>query len=395
MSSPISNAGVEPNGPDGQYDQDDSNDRSGQSEPSEPDQPDENNDSDDPDELDGFRGMTKVLIGDSVPNSNPIAIRERVGFIDGLRGAMCMIVIVSHSLSLDKHLTNTLGQYVLNKDRAIDVFWAVSGYALALVDTRERAALTAIGRLPRLMLPVMFLGCVMSTVSIATELKPMTYLRTQKRIIDIFLLGGDGGYNFVHILPLSIGFYGSVALFACHHLFSHTTRPERVGAVIAAITFCTRPEYNFILVGYAIRHHKHWFEGTANGPVISAAAAVVFFVTLYASPLDGRACAPHACVLARYAGAASMFVCILAWPRVESLFDNPVGRFVGRYAFELYIVHYPIVKKLQNWTWLTQFHSTLLLIVALAASFAWVLLIQRHVNNAAQRLSKWFASRIV
>jgi peptidoglycan/LPS O-acetylase OafA/YrhL len=237
--------------------------------------------------------MTKVLIGDGIANSNPMPKRERVGFLDGLRGAMCLVVIISHSLSLDEHLTNTLGQYVLNKHRAraMDVFWAVSGYALALVDTREHAALAAVGRPPRLMLPVMFIGRVMSTVSIATELKPMTYLRTQKRIMDIFLLGGDGGYNFVHILPLSVGFYGSVALFACHHLFSHTARPERVGAVIAAVTFYARHDYNFLFVGYAVRHHKHWFEGTAHGPVISAAAAVVFWRTARRPPPRARICA--------------------------------------------------------------------------------------------------------
>jgi peptidoglycan/LPS O-acetylase OafA/YrhL len=361
-----------------------------------PDDADDSEDTDDPDEeLDGFDGMTKVLIGDTVPNSNPILKNERIGFLDGLRGAMCIIVIISRSLSLNEHLTNTLGQYVLNKNRAIDVFWTASGYTLALVATKEHAALTAIGRLPRLMLPVMFMGCVMSTVSIATELEPMTYLRTQKKILDIFLSEGDGGYNFVHILPLSVGFYGSVALLACHHLFSHTIHPERIGAMIAVVTLYARPDYNFFLVGYAMRHHKHWLENNPHGPVISVAAAVVCFVTLYASPLDGRACDPHGCALARYVGAASTFVCILAWKRVERVFDNPMGRFIGRYAFELYIVHYPIIKKLQNWSWLTGFHPTLLMVMAIAASLAWALLIQRHVNNAALRLSKWLAHRII
>jgi len=359
------------------------------------DDSDDSDDSDDGNELAGFDGMTTVLIGDAVSNSNPIVKpHERVGFLDGLRGMMCMVVIISHSLSLDEHLTNTLGQYVLNKKRAIDVLWAASGYALAMIVTQERAALTAVGRLPRLMLPVMFLGCVMSTVSIATELEPLTYLRTQKLILDIFLMGGDGGYNFVHILPLSVGFYGSIALFALHRLFSNTAHPERIVTVIAAVTLYARPEYNFMLVGYAMRHHSHWFENNSHGPVTSAAAAVVFFVTLYASPLDDRACDPHACALARYLGTASTFVCILSWKRVERVLNNHVGRFLGRYSFELYIAHYPIIKKLQNWTWLTQYHSTLLLVVAMAASFAWALLIQRHVNNGALRLSKWLAIKI-
>jgi peptidoglycan/LPS O-acetylase OafA/YrhL len=72
-----------------------------------------------------------------------------------------------------------------------------------------------------------------------------------------------------------------------------------------------------------------------------------------------------------------------------------MGRFIGRYAFELYIVHYPIIKKLKNWSWLTGFHPTLLMVMAIAASLAWALLIQRHVNNAALRLSKWLALRII
>ena len=361
---------------------------------------DDSDDSDDGNELAGFDGMTTVLIGDAVSNSNPIVKQhERVGFLDGLRGAMCVVVIIFHSLSRvfvpSSHLTSTLGQYVFNGTRAVDVFWAVSGYALALIDTQERAVITAVARLPRLMLPVMFLGCVMSTVSIATELKPMTYLHTQKMILDIFLLEGDGGYNFVHIWTMSVEFYGSIALFACHHLFSHTPRPERVAVVIAALTFYARPNYNFFLIGYVMRHRTHWFEESTKGSVISAAAAIVFFVTLYASPIDGRACAPYACALVRYIGVVSTFVCILASPRVERVFDNPVGRFVGRYSFELYIAHYPIVKKLQNWSWLTQFHPSFLVVVALAASFAWALLIQRHVNNGALRLSKWLAIKIV
>jgi peptidoglycan/LPS O-acetylase OafA/YrhL len=363
------------------------------------------------DDLDGIDVITSVLIGDvAEPPVSEMTPYQRIDFLDGLRGAMCVVVIIFNALeplfATSPRLASTLGQYVLNGHRAVDVFWAVSGYALALIDTRERAALATIGRLPRLMLPVMFIGCVVSTVSFVTELEPLGFLRTQYRLMNCFLRGHNGGSNFdnvcgssfTHIWTMSTAFYGSILLFVCHHLLSHTPRPERVAFAIAVITLYVRPNLNFFLIGYVTRYRKHCFEGSDHAPLISAAAAVVFVVTQYASPLSGSGSVAGSVSgkavgrsLARYLGVISAFVCVLATPRVERIFTNAVARFVGRYSFELYISHYPILKMLQKWPWLVQFNPAFLVAVLLVATFAWSLLIQRHVNAATLRLSKWIA----
>ena len=322
--------------------------------------------------------------------------QARVGFLDGLRGIMCVVVVVFHSLSHVDFPKSTLGHYAVNGGRPVQVFWAVSGYALALVDTRERAAQAAAARLPRLMLPVLFLGLVTSCQAFFMTFDPLEFWKTERNIVDVFLLNSAGGYNFEHIWTMSVELYGSLALFLFHELFKNAEHPGRAVFVLAALAEYISPSYNYFLIGYVLRHRASWFRpyyDSAGGALISAAAAVLYFVTLAAEPRDGAPRAGHGWQMVRYIGVSCAFVCVLSTRYAVSLFDNVVTRFLGRYSFEMYVSHYPIVKKLQNVASLNgQDRAPLLVFVALLCTFAWTLLVQRHVNSASLKLAKKMAS---
>ena len=322
----------------------------------------------------------------------------RVGFLDGLRGTMCVVVIIYHSVQqFPDKLDSTSMQYTLNGKRAVEIFWCVSGYALALVNTRDRAVLAAIGRLPRLMLPVVFLGFVTSVVNFA-----MIFVSTQKDIADNFLLNKHRAFqcfectgqdfNWMHIWTMRVELYGSLALFFGHELLKNTEQPVRLVCAGAVLALYVEPKLNFILIGYVMctwAPPNQWFSkhyDTDVGTLVSGGSLIVFFGTLVANSIDHSRFGPG-WQLVRYIGAASIFVCVLSTRKMERVFDNAVIGFIGRYSFELYISHYPIMQRCYDIPWVKH-HPVTMVPTLLALTFAWSLLVQRHVNAASLVLSK-------
>lgn len=342
--------------------------------------------------------MTIDLSSDDPAEPEPDVIEShtsvgRVAFLDGLRGTMCVVVIVFHAIQQFPE-TLELREYLLSGTRAVDVFWGVSGYALALIDNRDRAVLTVIGRLPRLMLPVVFLGFVTAIISFAIDLDPMVFVSTQKAIAEKFLLndfqfepfGHGQNHNWEHLWTMYIELYGSLALLFGHELFKETKQPVRLVCALALLALYVEPNLNFILIGYVLckwEPVKQWFTkhyNTNAGLLMSGLSLIMFFCTLLANDRQ----------LVRYIGAASIFVCILSTQKMEKVFDNVFTSFFGRYSFELYISHYPILQRCYDIPWVNRYPMAMVATL-LALSIAWSLLVQRHVNTASLVFSKKIA----
>lgn len=335
--------------------------------------------------------------------------RERVQFLDGIRGWMCLTVTVIHSLDIDTPLLETIVQYGLNGPRAVKIFWMVSGYTIALsADDEKKQVTRALGRFPRLFLPASFtallhsiiVGIVKMTTGTSVAEAASHVLGVQRDLFFYYTRGPDRGettpFGFGQLWFMHAELYGSWAAYACHSLFKNAPRPEKIVAVLFVLTMFVDPHLNYILIGYALRFNQRKvsaLRGTRNGNVSCAVAMVFFFGSLYGErsrhlPLEWE--------LVSYVGATSFFICIFTSNAIETLFSNSFIGHIGSISFELYVCHVLFVRRFrEDVRWFQTQHELVTVSSILIASFTWTILVQKYIHKLAVVVTRRLVDDVV
>jgi peptidoglycan/LPS O-acetylase OafA/YrhL len=293
---------------------------------------------------------------------------------------------------------------LLNGKRAVRVFWAVSGYAMALiVDDEKRTALNALNRFPRLVLPVICLVLIAAAVEMVVKavmgrnVELIFHMSKLYNIPKYYLKGGRVNVNtFGQMWTMHVQLYGSWCLYACHSLFKNTVHPSRVVAILAVLSACVNPKLNYVLIGYVLKNTRHNFtqiKYTNRGYVAAVASAIFFVGSLY---FEHSYNPDFHLELVSYAGCASLFICVFLVDAVERIFDNRLAIYLGRISFELYVCHIVFLVWFRRipLPWLVRQNEWVHVVMIVLTSFVWTITVQTRIHRttdvAAKRIARFF-----
>jgi peptidoglycan/LPS O-acetylase OafA/YrhL len=322
---------------------------------------------------------------------------QRKPYLDGLRGYAANIVLVNHLAaallpSIFAVDAPVLG-FLWNGNAAVCIFFVLSGYVLA--DLAENSQLNfvaqALRRYVRLALPMLLtstlawalLACALYHNREAADVTHSWWLRQwygfEPSFADMAIealyrafTGVDCEYN-PNLWTMSIELLGSLYIFALNAISFN--RIIRFVGYAAWSLYNIGYYYPLIAAGALLFEFRHELSATLSRIVPHrktresiALAVFAFAACLCSVPPDSPGTLLRWYTwLPRFAeidndihwhsiGAVLMIAAVLHSSRLQELFANRAGRFLGRISFTVYLIHVPIICSL-----------TALLVVALSA----------------------------
>ena len=338
---------------------------------------------------------------------------ERLHFLDGVRGFMCLVVVVYHVLYTQvdfegkKASANFWAGFVFNGRLAVELFWVTSGFSLACVTLPKSVATTLIARLPRLLIPV--LAFVPVSLMVLGQFDPLLYIK-EPAVLTLSILKSAGPSfrddflraKFGQMWSLEAEIYGSVVVLGITLLRPYIDRPLLPLLLLCVWCYYVFPNILYMVTGVIVRElHLTVFAELKDSRtgVIAAIVALVAFFGMHGfletiNDLGGEWAPnrPRSGLLydwARQLRCASLFSAIGCSTVVASVFESRLALFLGRNSYSAYIIHptviffiEPYIKRL----------PVRLLVVPLTtfwlSEFCW-----RHLDAAAMGWSKRIAWR--
>lgn len=333
---------------------------------------------------------------------------QRVAFLDGARGWACASVVVHHSLfhGHGRELNDRAWFEVLvaNNDgiAAVEMFWAISGFALACAADEKKVVFSALARLPRLYLPVLFavlLFCAVDARSEDTVLDALLRFASRPLLVwntlfEVRAMDRDPALstNFGQLWTLRAEVQGSYLIYLLTFLVHRTSRPKTVLALATACAARASAPLALFAAGMAVRTaHAEVFPRYANKLAMSAVApaALAFHLSVNFLTLHGRKLplCEDWLILARAAGLLCAMSCSA---RVRRCLESRPSLFLGRHSYPVYICHFAFVQQLRRVKAIS--HPMAFLCVVSACSYGLSVAVLARVDAACVAASKMFAS---
>jgi len=327
-----------------------------------------------------------------------VAGATRVEHLDGIRGWMCAIVLVHHCLLYGPESgrvfygTVPWVGYVINGRYAVEMFWVVSGYSLACVSTRGRAAPTAVARLPRLSLPFLFMTVVDWVLQPGGRTARRLF-ETPVQLASYFISGTPLPAGFVHAWTMLVEFRGSILLFAFGSLFQELHQPARLVVPLAAALYFAAPDYLFLLLGFVLKSRPVGasLAGTWTGSALSCLCTAVYFAV---QAVHSERALWNWC---HYTRCAAVFVSVNSSPHVKRFFGSSLSTFLGRHSFPVYVSHQSIITFLGGLKGFPLLQNPAVFVLctacaSLAASAALLQRVDKKSNVAGKCAAAWVLS---
>lgn len=346
-------------------------------------------------------------------------LRGRCVFLDGLRGWGAVVVLVYHYLVQvfppNQEAASILSRVIfLNGNMAVWVFFVVSGFSLSIryIRRRDGRALTrlAIGRYPRLAIPILAACCVVHLMMVSGLIYPasqrieilrplLAFEPTVSHLFRFSLFDVFFDHRLLdsYIPPLwtmSIELIGSAAVIALLAIFGRVKWRLWVYTPVMLVLMAFDSFYALFVAGVLLA------ELYASG-----VAAPRWFRGLLAACWCGGLLVPVLSNSVNPLGLLGIAAWCAAWIfllPLRQLLEMPVSRWLGRISFPLYLMHAPVLysfslhllRQVNGFGVSPAFANLIVVAMSLPVAIlaAWLF---TPVNDFATRFSRWLGNLVV
>jgi peptidoglycan/LPS O-acetylase OafA/YrhL len=375
----------------------------------------------------------------------------RKSYLDGLRGVAACIVFINHLMLAIFPAVTTLipGQahyavetqigllplgWIWNGSFAVCIFFVLSGYVLSEFCSGTQIGLIAqiARRYTRLALPMLITSAFAFTImalglyknleagllTTKSEWLTMWYRAFEPNFLDMAkeslvgaFINGHSQYN-PNLWTMQIELIGSIGVFLVFMLLR--TSRGRSFAATALMLVTIQSYYSLFAVGLILFEKEAWLkvvsERMISSPIVLRRVALaLLFVGLYlgAYPNATADIQPHwHFFLSRRVpvigwhmiGAVMVVGAVLFSLPAQSWLGGPVGRYLGRLSFVLYLIHVPVICSLTAWAVIALSGMPYLLnaflsaiataLVVLSVSAALYLYVDVYTTSLSRRVGK-------
>jgi peptidoglycan/LPS O-acetylase OafA/YrhL len=297
--------------------------------------------------------------------------RERLHFLDGIRGWGAIAVVLFHifveAFPINERTTAVLRHvFMFNGVLAVWVFFLVSGFSLSIAYCRRRddrvLVTIGLGRYVRLAVPILaavlllyllfVLGAVLPVDQRLPKFQgvlptgPSLWEVLRFSLFDVFFRFDATTTLIGPLWTMPFELWGSCLVLGTLFVVGRLERRFYVIGVLAAVSFLIHPIYAAFVVGLLLAELFSSAFWRGRGAKLSTAAILLALLGVCAaSLLPNEANVHHG---AYFAVAFLLTVgCIFSRP-LSDLLSRPVSRFLGRISFPLYLIHGPLMLVYSN-----------------------------------------------
>lgn len=362
--------------------------------------------------------------------------KERVVFLDGIRGWASLMVLFSHLPVF--FLANTVPGlkgwffgFASDGNLAVFIFFVLSGFALSTgyIQTGKLSVLTslALRRYLRLAIPILF-SCLLAFALMQSGLFYNTTAGTlsqnswtsgfytfqtslisclQFALYDVFVRY-NGAVSFNPVLwTMSIELWGSFVVFSICALVMHLrTRGIILAAIIAYLYAVNNIWYLPFVCGIAITLVHHRYNLRLDGTLKWIAPLLIGLIVYYSAStmrggIFGLPAVPRNDLFNILAACGVVFLaaCVAS---VRRFFECRLSKYLGSISFSLYLTHFMVICSFSSYLliWLERFGLSREMSSAInfAASVPACILVAhlfRHIENFAIETARRFSTYLM
>lgn len=377
------------------------------------------------------------------------ARKEKIYFLEGLRGAGAMAVMAGHLIgaffpaaafgtSDNVHTAADLPLYNLpvlhvffDGGFAVLIFFVLSGYVLTVSPARWKTS--AVKRFPRLMIPafasVMLAYALLKSGFMFNQAvaplsksiwlgyfykQPADFLSALHEALIGAVLLGHATYN-SSLWTMAFEFYGALLCIAlavmCEPLRRWRTAIYLGAALIAVANLGTPGIYYAAMIfGLILTEFE---KGKTWHPAIILCLMVAafmlgglndghFYHVLAAQKIEINGMVLDNVVLSKCVGAVALVAALLRSRMLQAMLSGRVFRFLGKVSFSVYLIHVPIICSLGCWIFASLYGHVAYLVAASSSILACVVTTmavsvayERYIDRASISISAMLSSRLL
>lgn len=358
--------------------------------------------------------------------------RDRVVFLDGIRGWASVMVMLGHLLLwfLGNKVPGTQGWFfgfATDGNLAVFIFFVLSGFALSIgyIQSGKLSVITslALRRHLRLGLPILFssllawvflkMGWFYNGVAGAIVQSDwmskfyvidVGFFETIKfALYDVFFRYDDRSSLNAPLWTMSIEFWGSFLVFSLCALFMHLRlRMLILAAVIVYLYVNKNIWYAAFVCGMVITVLYHQYHQALKGLFRMLAPILIGLVVYYsASTMRGGLFGLPAMTRSDTMNtlvACGLILAVACTPQIRKFFENRLSRYLASISFSLYLTHFIVMcsfssyllAKFDAWGWGRETACTINCLLSLMVCFG-VAHLFRYAEDFAIAASRRFA----
>lgn len=292
--------------------------------------------------------------------------KDRIHFLDGLRGWGALSVLLCHAFvdvfPVDQASMNLLSQtFLFNGTFAVWVFFIVSGFSLSVhfCETREGSSLKRmfVGRYFRLAVPILIVSLLVwaaSNLGLIPDVEKrqgrlQEFLVAAPSIGDTITFSSYGVFfdykpSQTLVPPLwtmTYEIWGSFLILALLALIGELGKRWALYAILCYLTYHIHPIYTAFLVGLLLAEIHASRLLMKHESMVNRLSTIVFpGILLLATFLPGKDTNNYPGL---FLTVSSLFVtCVLLNKSLTAFFSNTVSRWLGTISFPLYLIQAPV-----------------------------------------------------
>ena len=308
---------------------------------------------------------------------NIVEQKQRVGFLDGIRGWAAMVVLFCHmtmmflSLSTPEY-NNVFFRAFNNGPFAILVFFVLSGYALSMSQLnfeRRNLALAVVTRYFRLAIPIIVTSLIaylllkngfFFNLEAATTpetsigwlgtfyLFPPSFLKMLEfSSFDVFFSYNPASTYNSSLWTMPVEIFGSFMIYIFLGIFRTSGRVYwHIAIVLAIALLVVNPAFSCFIFGYLIAELNLRILDNES-KIIEAVSTSFFIIIVVLLAVRPRSDGMLGCLMA-----ASLVLSVSYSSSLKNFFSNSISSFLGKISFPLYLIQIPVICSWSSWLFL-------------------------------------------
>ena len=278
--------------------------------------------------------------------TRPLGRAGHIDYLDGVRGlaSLCvMLCHVSEYMGVDHPMAYG---FLFDGRLAVWVFFAISGFSLALIRDERAVTRTALARWPRLALPCVFHGVVSTALDprfAAVNIAGATLLAffppsgtiANPPHRDLMRLYNASIDRNAYLWTMQYEITGSAVVFFYTFTSKHARLPPWAAVGAACLLYMYSPVFSYFLLGAAAS--RSWVE--CDKPAAAWLATVLLLGMEYIPRFNSWASSIFTIIQL-----SAMFTVLATSPRARAILSCRISTFLGRISFSLYLCHAYILR---------------------------------------------------